>query len=86
LVAVIIGTGLSGPGAFGQSFLDPPSRFLKESFLACGAFFSENSTYSKAPLFWNSEDVLLPTLFQKPAGFSSFFSEILPPEKNITLG
>jgi hypothetical protein len=59
---------------------------LKESLLACGAFFSENSTHSKAPLFWNSEDVFSPTLFQKPAGFSSFFSEILPPEKNITLG
>jgi hypothetical protein len=24
-------------------------------------------------LFWNSEDLFSPTLFQKPAGFSSFF-------------
>jgi hypothetical protein len=75
-----------GPGSIGQSFLDPPSRFLKESLLACGAFFSVSRTHSKAPLSWNSEDVFSPTLFQTPAGLSSFFEEIPPPEKNITLG
>jgi hypothetical protein len=46
---------------------------LEKALLACGAFFSESGTHSKAPLFWNTEDVFLPTLFQKPAGFSSFF-------------
>jgi hypothetical protein len=46
---------------------------LEKVLLACGAFFSESGTHSKAPLFWNTEDVILPTLFQKPAGFSSFF-------------
>ena len=67
------GYGPLGSGSIGQTFLDSPSTFLEESLLACGAFFSDSSTHSKAPLFWNSEDVFSPTLFQKPAGFSSFF-------------
>ena len=67
------GYGPLGSGSIGQSFLDSPPSFLEESLLACGAFFSDSSTHSKAPLFWNSEDVFSPTLFQKPAGFSSFF-------------
>jgi PHD/YefM family antitoxin component YafN of YafNO toxin-antitoxin module len=37
-------------------------------------------------LFWNSEDVFSPTLFQKSAGFSSFFREILRGALYITLG
>jgi hypothetical protein len=41
-----------GPGSIGQSFLDPPSRFLKESLLASGAFFAVSRTHSKDPLFW----------------------------------
>ena len=67
------GYGPLGSGSIGQSFLDSPSPFLEESLLACGAFFSDSSTHSKAPLSWNSEDVFPPPLFQKPAGFSSFF-------------
>ena len=60
-------------GRIVESFLDSPSPFLEESLLACGPFFSESSTHSKAPLSWNSEDVFSPPLFQEPAGFSSFF-------------
>jgi hypothetical protein len=56
----------------GDSLLDSPPTFLKGSLLACGAFFSDSGTHSKAPWFWNSEDVFSPTLFQKPAGLSSF--------------
>ena len=67
------GDGPLGSGSMGDSLLDSPPRVLEESLLACGAFFSDSGTHSKAPLFWNSEDVFSPTLFQKPAGFSSFF-------------
>ena len=67
------GYGPLGTGRIVESFLDSPSPFLEESLLACRAFFSESSAHSKAPLFWNSEDVFSPPLFQKPAGFSSFF-------------
>src|ERR1700677_5128984 len=72
------GHGPLGPGSIGQTFLNSPSGFLEDSLLACDAFFPDNRTHSKAPLCWNSEDVLSPTLFQKPVGFSSFFREILP--------
>src|ERR1700722_12968919 len=65
-----------GTGRVVESFLNSPSPFLEESLLACRTFFSESSAHSKAPLFWNSEDVFSPPLFQKPAGFSSFFFEI----------
>ena len=57
-----------------QAFLNSPSTFLENSLLACRRFISESSTHSKAPLSRNSEDVFSPTLFQKLAGFSSFFS------------
>ena len=67
------GYGPLGSGSMGESLLDSPPSVLEESLLACGAFFSDSGTHSKAPLFWNSEDVFSPTLFQKPAGFSSFF-------------
>ena len=49
----------------------PPS-FLEDSLLASRTFFSESSTHSKASLVWNSEDVISPTLFQKPGGFRAF--------------
>ena len=62
-----------GPRRIVESFLNSPSTFLEESLLACLAFFSDSSAHSKAPLFWNSEDVFSPTLFQKLTGFSSFF-------------
>ena len=65
-----------GAGRRVESFLDSPAPLLKESLLACGASFSESSTHSKAPLSWNSEDVFSPPLFQKHAGFSSYFREI----------
>ena len=67
-----------GAGRLVESFLDSPSPLLEESLLACGALFSESSTHSKAPLSWNSEDVFAPPLFQKLAGFSSYFREIEP--------
>jgi hypothetical protein len=70
----------------GESLLDSPPTFLEESLLACGAFFSDSGAHSEAPLFWNSEDVFSPTLFQKLAGFSSFFREIVPAGLYITLG
>ena len=78
--------GSLGPGRLGESLLDPPPSFLEQSLLACGAFFSESSTHSKAPLFWRIEDVFVPPLFQKLAGFSSLFFEIEPCEFYITLG
>jgi hypothetical protein len=70
----------------GESLLDSPPPFLEESLLACGAFFSESGTHSKAPLFWNNEDLFLSLLFQFLRGFSSFFSEFGRGQKNITLG
>ncbi len=72
------GSGPLGTGRRIESFLDPPSPLLEGSLLACGALFSESSTHSKAPLSWNGEDVLLPPLFQKHAGFSSYFRGIGP--------
>jgi hypothetical protein len=50
-----------GSGSIGESLLNS-LRFLGESLLACGAFFSESSSHSKAPLCWNSEDVFPSTL------------------------
>jgi hypothetical protein len=70
----------------GESLLDSPPTFLEESLLACGAFFSDCGTHSKAPLCWSSEDYFTPPLFQKLAGFSSFFREILRGGLYITLG
>ena len=67
------GYGPLGPGAIVQPLLDSSSTLLEDSLLACRPFFSESSTHSKASLFWNSEDVISPILFQKLAGFSSFF-------------
>jgi len=61
-----------GAGCIVESFLNSPSSFLAESLLAGLTFFSESSAHSKAPLFWNNENVFSSTLFQKPAGFSSF--------------
>jgi hypothetical protein len=69
----------------GDSLLDSPPSLLEESLLACGAFFSDSGTHSKAPLSWNSEDVFLPTLFQKLGGLSSFFREFLAGGLYITL-
>ena len=80
------GYGPLGPGGIGQTSLDPPPTILEGTLLACGAPFSESGTHSKAPFFWNSEDVFVPLLFQKPAGLSSFFSRILPGGLYITLG
>src|SRR5262249_31052366 len=67
------GCGALGSGRMGDSLLDSPPGFLEGSLLACGAFLSDSGTHSKAPLSWNSEDVFLSTLLQKPAGLSSFF-------------
>jgi hypothetical protein len=67
------GYGPLGPGSIGQTSLDSPPTFLEGSLLACDAFVSDRSTHSKDPLFWHGEDLFLPTLFQKPAGFSIFF-------------
>jgi hypothetical protein len=47
--------------------------------------FGDSSSHSKAPFGWNSEDVLLPPLFQKQRGFSSFFSRIWLDEKKLRL-
>jgi hypothetical protein len=60
---VDVGRGHHGDRALGsrcvvEPFLEPSSPLLEESLLACGAFFSESRAHSKAPLFWNSEDVL----------------------------
>ena len=57
-----------------QSFQNSPSALL-ELLIACFAFFSDSSTHSKASLSWNSEDVLLPLLFQKTRGLSRLFSD-----------
>ncbi len=71
------GHGPLGSGRMGESLLDSPPTVLEGSLLACGAFFSESGTHSKAPapLTWNSENVFLPTLFQKFAGFRVFSEE-----------
>ena len=65
-----------GAGRMVESILDSPPPLLEGSLLACGAFFSESSAHSKAPMSWNSEDVFEPLLFQKHAGFTSYFREI----------
>jgi hypothetical protein len=67
-----------GCGRIVEPFLDSPSTLLEDSLLAGSALFSESTTYSKAPSFWNNEHVISSTLFQKSAGFSSFFSKIAP--------
>ena len=80
------GPGRSGPGVFSSRFWIRRRPSWKNLFLRACAFFSESSSHSKAPLFWNSEDVFSPLLFQKPAGFSSFFRKIAPVGVYITLG
>ena len=43
------GYGPLGSGSMGESLLDSPPSVLEESLLACGAFFSDSGTHSKAP-------------------------------------
>ena len=71
--------GSLGPRHIDESLFDSSSTFLVTPLLACLAFFSESGTHSKAPFVWNSEDILLPTLFQNLWGFSSPFFRFLPP-------
>jgi hypothetical protein len=44
------GYGPFGPGSIGQTFVNSRSGFLEKFLLACGAFFSDSRTHSKAPL------------------------------------
>ncbi len=62
-----------GTGRIVESFLNSPSPFLEKSLLACRTLFSEKYAHSKAPFFWNSEDVFLPPLFQKNRGVFELF-------------
>ena len=45
----------------------------EDSPLALAEFVEDSRIHSKASVFWNIEDVLLPQLFQNPRGFSSYF-------------
>jgi hypothetical protein len=73
---------------------DSPLAIVESSLVAFSSLvtvafpglFGDSSTHSKAPLEWNSEDVLLPPLFQKPREFSSFFFENLARREKFTLG
>src|SRR5215469_8065765 len=81
-LVVDVGRGHHGNGSLRdgrviEPLLNSPSTLLEKSLLASRPFLSESSTHSKASLFWNSEDVILPTLFQRPVGFSSPFSKNL---------
>ena len=72
------GYGPLGSGRIGESLLDSPPTVLEGSLLACGAFSSESSTHSKAPLFWNSEDVFVTSIIPETCGVFELFREILP--------
>ena len=56
-----------------ETLVNSSSPFLNASLIAGRAFFSESSTHSKASLSWDSENVILSTLFHKRRRFSSFF-------------
>jgi hypothetical protein len=88
---VDIGRGHHGLGLFGlanirETEANSAPSLLEDSLLASPAFFSETSTHSKASFIWNSEDVLLPTLFHNHWGFSSTFSDLYLRFFLITLG
>jgi hypothetical protein len=54
--------------------------------VAFSGLLGDSSSHSKASAGWNSEDVFVPQLFHNLRGFSSFFSDFGPGQKNITLG
>ena len=72
LVAVIIGTGRSGPIDFPSRLLIRRRRSWTSRFLRASRFFPESGTHSKASLFWNGENVILSLLFQKHWRFRAF--------------
>jgi hypothetical protein len=77
-----------------DAFEDPLATFAEEPAIAfsplVGVAFSgllgDSRSHSKASVGWNSEDVSLPQLFHNLRGFSSFFRDYAPGQKNITLG
>ena len=60
---------------------DSPLAFVEDSAVAFSrlptvafsGLLGDSMTHSKASVFWNSEDVFAPPLFQNRRGFSSFF-------------
>src|SRR5208337_3202525 len=73
---------------------DSPFAFVEDSAVAFprfptvafSGFLGDSMTHSKASVGWNSEDVVLPTLFQNLRGFSSFFRDFVQVDPYITLG
>jgi hypothetical protein len=53
--------------------------------VAFSGLLGESSRHSKASVDWNIEDVFEPQLFHNLRGFSSFFRDYGPGQKNITL-
>jgi hypothetical protein len=77
-----------------DAFEDPLPPFAEGPAIALsplvGVAFSgllgDSSSHSKASVGWKVEDVFLPQLFHNLRGFSSFFRDYAPGQKNITLG
>jgi hypothetical protein len=77
-----------------DAFEDPLATFAEDPAIAfsplVGVAFSgllgESSSHSKASVGWKFEDVFPPQLFHNLRGFSSFFRDFGPGQKNITLG
>jgi hypothetical protein len=80
--------------AIRDAFEDPLPTFAEEPAIAfsplVGVAFSgllgDSSSHSKAFVGWEFEDVFSPQLFHNLRGFSSFFRDYAPGQKNITLG
>ena len=69
-VAVIMGTGrCPGRACLWAPLWDSPSPLLEETLWRAARFFWRVAISLKAPLSWNSEDVMSPAFFQKLAGF-----------------
>jgi hypothetical protein len=64
---------------------DPAIAFSPLVGIAFPGLLGESSSHSKASVDWNSEDVFVPQLFHDLRGFSSFFRDYAPGQKNITL-
>jgi hypothetical protein len=59
---------------------------LDDSPLALSQLVEDSRVHSKTSIYWSSEDVLLPELFQENRGLSSFLSRFCPHGLYFTLG
>jgi hypothetical protein len=64
---------------------DPAIAFSPPVGVAFPGLLGDSSSHSKASVDWNSEDLFVPQLFHNLRGFSSFFRDYAPGQKNITL-